>query len=108
MTLHKIKQTLVDEKKLLTEKQLTALVIKLGVTFITLGLDLAFMTFTVLGMAATVLVVFAVMFAFNWMFDMIDENEKSLKFVKIFSNLFILFIPLFFGEYLLFAYLRFV
>lgn len=107
MTLHKIKEVLVDEKQLLTSRQLTVLVIKTGLTVVSMTVDIGFLTFSLLGMAATVLVVFMAMFAFNWIFDMINEDEVSLKGVKLFSNLFILFIPILLGEFLVLKYFRF-
>lgn len=108
MTLHKIKQVLVEEKKILTGKELTILVTKLGLAFIGLLLDMSILTMNLLGMPVTILVVFGLMFAFNSIFDMLKEDESSLKGVKRFANLFFVFYILLVVEFLVLKYLRFL
>ena len=69
MTLHKLSKTFVDERKLMTAKELRILVIKVGLAFIGLGLDIAILTTNLMGMPITILVVFGLMFGFNWVLD---------------------------------------
>ena len=107
MTLHKMKQVFVDEKKLMTQAQMNVLVAKVGAAVIGLCLDVVLLTYSMFGMALTVFVVFAAMFAFNWVFDMIREDESSLKGVTIFGNLFFVFYILIVVEFLVLKYLRF-
>lgn len=107
MTLHKMKQVLVDEKKLMTGMQLNILVAKVGASVIGLCLDIVLLTYSMFGMTLTVVVVFAAMFAFNWVFDMLREDESTLKGVKTFGNLFFVFYLLIVVEFLVLKYLRF-
>lgn len=108
MTLHKLKQTFVDEKKLMTSRELHILVLKVGLSLIGLGLDVIILTLNLLGMPVTLLVVFGMMFGFNWVFDLINESEEALKSVKRFSNLFVIFYVLLVVEFLVLKYFRFL
>ena len=108
MTLHKIKQVLVEEKQIMTGKELSILVTKIGLGIIGLCLDVTFLTFNLLGMPATILTVLGSMFAFNSVFDMLKEDESTLKGVKLFANLFFVFYILLVLEFLLLKYLRFI
>lgn len=108
MTLHKIKQVFVEEKKMMTGKELTILVAKLGAGFIGLAADLSMLTMNLLGLPVTILVIFGLMFAFNSVFDMVREDETTLKAVKRFANLFFVFYILLVVEFLVLKYLRFI
>lgn len=108
MTLHKLSKTFVDERKLMTAKELRILVIKVGLAFIGLGLDIAILTTNLMGMPITILVVFGLMFGFNWVFDMVAEDEDSLNGVKRFGNLFFVFYILLVLEFLGLKLLRFL
>lgn len=107
MTLHRMKQVFVDEKKLMTHLQMNVLVAKVGAAIIGSCLDVVLLTYSMFGMALTVVVVFAAMFAFNWVFDMLREDEASLKGIKTFGNLFFVFYILIVVEFLVLKYLRF-
>lgn len=108
MTLHKLSKTFVEDKKLMTNKELYALVIKVGLSFIGLGLDIIILTTNLLGMSVTILVVFGLMFGFNWVFDMVAEDVDSLKGVKRFGNMFFVFYILLVLEFLFLKFLRFL
>ena len=108
MTLHKIKQVLVEEKQMMTSKELTVLVTKLGIGFIGITADLVLLTMNLLGTPVTVLVIFGLIFAFNSVFDLLREDETQLKAVKRFSNLFCVFYILLVVEFLVLKYFRFI
>lgn len=108
MTLHKIKQVLVEEKQMMTGKELTVLVTKLGIGFIGITADLVLLTMNLLGTPVTVLVIFGLIFAFNSVFDLLREDETQLKAVKRFSNLFFVFYILLVVEFLVLKYFRFI
>lgn len=107
MTLHKIKQVFVDDKKLMSEKQLGFLVVRISLSFITLLMDIGLLTYRLLNTPITVLVVIGGMLAFVWVFDLLDEDESSIKQVSVFSWMFILFLILFFVEYFVLKHYNF-
>lgn len=107
MTLHKIKETLVEEKQMMTNKQLNILVAKVGLTTLGVTLDIVILTLNLLGLGASILVLFCAMFAFSWIFDMLNEDEETLKVVRKYSNLYILFYALLVVEFLVLKYFRF-
>lgn len=108
MTLHKIKESLVDKKQLMTTKELSKLVIKVGLATIGVCLDIGLLSVTFLNGAATALVVIGTILAFNWLFDLIEEDEKALKRVRFFGNIFFLFYLILIAETLLLKYFRFL
>jgi hypothetical protein len=86
MTLQKIKETLVDEKNVVSKKELYNFIIKLALAFIGICLTLGIATYSILGFGFTVLVIIMTIFGFNFVFDIISEQEDSFKLFKKFSN----------------------
>lgn len=86
MTLQKIKETLVDEKNIVSKKELYRFITKLALFFIGICLTLGIATYSILGFGFTVLVIIMTIFGFNFVFDVISEQESSFKLFKNFSN----------------------
>lgn len=92
----------------MTAKELNVLVAKVGAAVLGMCLDMTFLTVNLFGLTVTVLVVFGAMFAFTWIFDLINEDKDSLKTVRKFSNFFPVFYVLLVVEFFVMKYFRFL
>lgn len=100
MTFQKIKETVVDNQKRLTMKQLTKLVINLALAFIGICLTLGLLTYVILGFSFTFLIIVFSILAYNWICNIFVEDESSYskieKFARFWWISYILFVVVFF------------
>ena len=82
MTYQKIKEKLVEDKKMLSPRELRKFVLKvitmeLGVVF-----DLSLLVFSIVNSSLTIIVIFLAILAFNWVFDWIVEDPPILQKIQ--------------------------
>lgn len=77
MTFQRIKETIVEEQKRMTFKELIKLTINLALAFTGICLALSLACFAILGYQFTFLVIVFTVVAFNLVFDLYVEDEKA-------------------------------
>ena len=82
MTFQKIKDTLVTERKLLTQKELNKLSLNLALVVLGFCLSLGLLTYATVGFGTTVIIIILSILAYTWIFDFAVESEKSLERVR--------------------------
>ena len=82
MTFQKIKEVVVEEKGLMTQKELGKFSIQLALFILGLCSSLSFATYAILGFAVTVIVIFLSILGYTWIFDLVTESEKAFKAVN--------------------------
>lgn len=108
MTFQKIKESVVDEQKRLTSKQLIKLAINLALAFLGICLTLGLATYALLGFSFTALVILCTILAYNWTFDMFVEDTKAGTFIINFAKFWWINYFLLLGVYLVLKYFRFL
>lgn len=100
MTFERIKQELVTNQKRMSLKDFNKFTINLALAFLGICLTLGMCTYTLLGLPFTIAIILLSIFAYNWVFNVVIDDEKvGLKLVKI-TKLwwitFVLFVIIFF------------
>lgn len=100
MTYHKIKETVVDENKFLTDKQLRKLAIRLALFMSGMALSASLLAISTIGALPCVVILICSVLIFNWLLEYISEEskeyvEKAFKLSKFWFLSFILFIGMF-------------
>lgn len=82
MTYQKIKEKLVEDKKMLSPRELRKFVLK--VTMMELGVvfDLSLLVFSIVNSSLTIIVIFLAILAFNWVFDWVVEDPPILQKIQ--------------------------
>lgn len=100
MTFEKIKTELVENQKRMTEKELVKFTINLALAFLGICLTLGMCTYTLIGLPFTAVIIILSIFAYNWIFDAVIDDEKAgakiIKFAKLWWITYILLVITFF------------
>lgn len=107
MTFESIKENLVKEKKLLTDKELKRYCLGLFLFCLTFGGTLAFAVACILSPAFAILLMVVIGLGFIWILDYSVEDENFLKISRKLSKLWFLGIILFVAVYMVLVYFKF-
>lgn len=107
MTFEGVKKSLVEEKKLLTNKELKKYCVNLFLFSLTFGGTLAFSIACILSPALAVIFTVGMGLGFIWILDYSVENEDFLKFTRKISKLWFLGLILFVAVYMVLVYFKF-
>lgn len=108
MTYQKIKESLVNEQKRMTEKEVRKLSVSLAFTFGGLFLTLALAMYAVLGFAFTVIAIILVAFMYTQTLETIVENEGAERKVRKFTKFGWVFYVLCVGVFVALKFFRFI
>lgn len=107
MTYQKIKEIIVDERKVITEKKLKGLTRRLTLFIVGLCACLGLAVSNILGFGAVVVVTLGGVFLYSTMFDLCAESDGALKAVNVCSRFWIIFPILFVVIYCVLKYFNF-
>lgn len=107
MTYQKLKENIVDERKVLTEKKFRRLLLRIALFSITSGACLTLAALRLVGFGLAILVVASFVVVFILMCDLCTESDDALRKISIASRFWVIFPILFVVVYYVLSYYNF-